>query len=85
MITLEFKDAFAKSKNEVGLVKTPFHLKLKSEAELRKQRPSKVPILYQQKLHKLLEELKEHGIIQKVGKNVDTTHQLVSAFFSPKL
>ena len=34
-------------------------------------------------MHKLLEEFEEHRIIQKVGKDVDTTHHLGSAFFNP--
>ena len=80
---LEYKDVYAKTKYDVGTIKTPFHIQLKSDAELRKQRPSKVPIHYQQKLYNLLDELAEHGIIQKVGKDVDTTHQLGSAFFNP--
>ena len=43
-LILEYKDVYAKSKYDVGTVKTPFHIQLKTDAELRKQRPSKVPL-----------------------------------------
>ena len=54
-------------KNDVGKIATPFRIRLKPNAQLITERPSKVPIHYRDKLKTLLKELENHNIIKQVG------------------
>ena len=54
-------------KNNVGKISTPFRIRLKPNAQLITQRPSKVPIHYRDKLNTLLKELGKHNIIEQIG------------------
>ena len=54
-------------KNDVGKIVTPFRIRLKPNAQLIKQRRSKVPIRYRDKLNILLKELEKHHIIKQIG------------------
>ena len=55
------KNCYATHKIDVGKIATPFRTRLKPNAQLFTQRPSKVPIHYREKLNNLLKELeKEH-------------------------
>ena len=62
---------FSKFTYDVGKIKQEFHVKLKKDAELRKQRPSKVPLHYRDRLELLLNELQRAGIFRKMGSNVE--------------
>ena len=44
---------------------------MKKDAELRKQRPSKVPLHYRDRLENLLNELQPAGIIREMGSDVE--------------
>ena len=46
------------------------HVKLRKDAELRNQRPSKVPLHYRDRLENLLNELQQAGIIREVGSDL---------------
>ena len=41
---LKYKTSYATHKNDVGKISTPFRIRLKPNAQLLTQRPSKVPI-----------------------------------------
>ena len=43
---LKYKTCYATHKNDVGKISTPFRVRLKPNAQLMTQRPSKVPIHY---------------------------------------
>ena len=45
-ILLKYRTCYATHKNDVGKIATPFRIRLKSNAQLVTQRPSKVPIHY---------------------------------------
>ena len=62
----KYKTCYATRKNEVGKISTPFRIRLKPNAQLITQRPSKVPILYRDKLNTHLKELEKH-IIKQIG------------------
>ena len=49
------------------MIATPFRIRLKPNAQLLKQQPSKVPIPYRDKLNNLLKELEKHNIIKQIG------------------
>ena len=64
---LKYKTCYATHKNDVGKISTPFRIRLKPNAQLMTQRPSKVPIHYRDKLNALLKELEKYNIIKQIG------------------
>ena len=66
-LLVKHKHCYATHKNEVGQIATPFRIRLKPNAQLLTQRPSKVPIHYREKLNNLLNELEKHIIIKQIG------------------
>ena len=64
---LKYKTCYATHKNDVGKISTPFRIRLKPNAQLMTQRPSKVPIHYRDKLNALLKELEKYNIIKQMG------------------
>ena len=64
---LKYKTCYATRKNDVGKISTPFRVRLKPNAQLMTQRPSKVPIHYRDKLNILLKELEKYNIIKQIG------------------
>ena len=61
-----------------------FHVKLKEDAELRKQRPSKVPLHYRDRLEILLNELQRAGIIREMGSDVEMGSLFTNPIILPK-
>ena len=55
-LLLKYKSCCATHKNDVGKIETIFRIRLKSNAQLITQRPSKVTIHYRVKLNILLQE-----------------------------
>ena len=64
---LKYKTCYATHKNDVGKISTPFRIRLKPNAQLMTQCPSKVPIHYRVKLNILLKELEKYNIIKQIG------------------
>ena len=64
-------DVFSKFTHDVGKITQEFHVQLKKNAELRKQRPTKVPLHYKHRLEILLIELQRAGIIREMGNDVE--------------
>ena len=62
---LKDKTCYATHKNDVGKISTPFRIRLKPNAQLLTQRPSKVPIHYRDKLNALLKELENIALSNK--------------------
>ena len=60
---LKYKTCYATHKNDVGKISTPFRIRLKPNAQLMTQRPSKVPIHYRDKLNVLLKELEKYNTL----------------------
>ena len=48
----EFQDVYSQHRYDFGLIDIPFHITLKPDAELKKQRITKIPIHYKEKLKK---------------------------------
>ena len=63
-LLLKYQICCAFHKNDVGKIATPFRIRLKPNAQLVTQRPSKVPILYRDKLIILPKEIEKHNIIK---------------------
>ena len=70
-ISVENNDVFSKYTYDVGKITQEFHVQLKKNAELRKQRPLKVPLHYRGRLEILLTELQRAGIIREMGNDVE--------------
>ena len=51
-ILVKYRTCYATHKNDVGQIATPFRIRLKPNAKLQTQRPTKVPIHYREKLKK---------------------------------
>ena len=66
-LLLKYKTCYVTHKNDVGKIATPFRIRLKPNAQVITQRPSKVPIHYRDKLNTLLKELEKHNIIKQIG------------------
>ena len=64
---LKYKTCYATHKNDVGKISTPSRIRLKPNAQLMTQRPSKVPIHYRDKLNALVKELEKYSIIKQIG------------------
>ena len=58
------EDVYSEHKYDVGKIKQNFHVKLLPNSTLTKQRASKVPLHYQEKLENFLEQLCKKGIIR---------------------
>ena len=68
---IENNDVFSKFTYDVGNITQEFHVKLKKDVELRKQRPSKVPFHLRDRLGILLHELQRAGIIREMESDVE--------------
>ena len=53
-ILVKYRTCYATHKNDVGQIATPFRIRLKPNAKLQTQRPTKVPIHYREKLKNFL-------------------------------
>ena len=76
---IDWRDKYSQHKFDFGQTKQKFIVTLKPNSELRKQRPSKVPLLVNDKLEKLLGKLQETGIIREMGDD----DELGSLFVNP--
>ena len=61
------KNVYLQHKFDVGKSRQKFHVTLKPNVDLKRQRPSKVPLRLKEKLEKLLTHLKDADIIRKMG------------------
>ena len=64
---VDARDVYSQHKFDVGTTRQKFHVTLKPNVELKRQRPSKVPLHLKEKLEKLLTQLKEADIIHEMG------------------
>ena len=64
---IDSRDVYSQHKFDVGKTRQKFHVKLKSNVELKRQRPSNVRLHLKEKLEKLLTQLKDADIIREMG------------------
>ena len=64
---IDSRDAYPQHKFDVGKTRQKFHVTLKLNVELKRQRPSKVPLHFREKFEKLLTQLKDADIIREMG------------------
>ena len=61
------RDVYSQHKFDIGKTRQNFHVTLKPNVELKRQRPSEVILHLEQKLEKLFPQLKDSDIIHKMG------------------
>ena len=71
MRVLVQNNVFSKSTYDIVNITQEFHVKLKEDAKLRKQQPSKVPLQYKHRPEFFLIEMQQAGIIREMGSVVD--------------
>ena len=76
---IDSADVYTQHKFDIGRVRQKFHVTLKVNSELKKQRPSKVPLHLRDKHEKLLGQLQEADIIREMGDD----DELGSLFVNP--
>ena len=81
-ILINNQHCYAKHKNDVGKISTPFRNRNKDNCKLQTQRPSKVPIHYRDRLNKLLVELEKYNIIKQIGSTPDEKHTFGNTFLN---
>ena len=64
---VDARDVHSQHKFDVGKTRQNFHVTLKPNVELKRQRPSKVPLHLEEKLEKVLTQLKDADIIREMG------------------
>ena len=64
---IDSRDIYSQHKFDVGKTRQKFHVKLKPNGELKRQRPSKVPLHLKEKQEKLLTQLKDADVIRDMG------------------
>ena len=64
---IDAKDVYSLHKFDVGKTRQKFHVTLKPNVELKRHRASKLPLHLQDKLEKLLTQLKDADIIREMG------------------
>ena len=82
-ILINNQHCYAKHKNDVGKISTPFRIRIKNNCKLQTERPSKVPIHYRDRLNKLLLELEKYNIIKQIGSTSDEKHTIGTTFLNP--
>ena len=68
---VDARNVYSQHKFDVGKTRPKFHVTLKPNVEVKRQRPSKVPLHLKEKLEKLLTQLKDADIIRKMGDDDD--------------
>ena len=64
-ILIDAGDVFGQHKFDVGKTRQKFHVTLKPNVELKRQRPSKVPLHLVEKLENLLTQIKDANLIRE--------------------
>ena len=76
---VDARDVWSQQKFDAGKTGQKFHVTIKPNVELKRQRPNKVPIHLKEKLEKLLTQMKDADIIREMGDN----DEMGSLFVNP--
>ena len=77
---IDSRDVYSQHKFDVGKTRQNFHVTLKPNVELKKQRPSEVPLHLKEKFEKLLTQLKDADIIREMGDDDEMGSLFVNLF-----
>ena len=79
---VKHQNCHATHENDVGKTATPSRIRLKPNAQLLTQRPSKL-IHYREKLKNLLEELEKNNIIEQISSSPEDKPNYGTAYLNP--
>ena len=79
----ENQDGYSQQKYGFGSVDTRFHITLKRDAELKKQRMTKNSIHYPDQTQQVVDDLEHNAIIERVGLNAARNEELGSEIIKP--
>ena len=79
-ILVKYRNCYATHKNDVGQIATLFRIRLKPNAKLQTQKPTKVPIHYREKL---LDELEKPNFIRQIGSTPSDKSIYGTTFLNP--
>ena len=79
VMLVDARDVHSQHKFDVGKTRQKFHVTLKPNVELKRQRPSRVPLNLKEKLEKLLTQLKDADSIREMGDD----NRMGSLFVNP--
>ena len=82
-LLVKHNNLYATHKNDFGEIATPFRIRLKPNAQLLTQRPSKVPIHFREKLNNLLKELEKNNIIKQICSSLEDKPNFDTTYFNP--
>ena len=82
-ILINNQNCYAKHRNDVGKISTPFRIRIEENCKLQTQRPSKVPTHCRDRLNKLLVELEKYKIIKQIGSTPVKKHTTGTTFLNP--
>ena len=82
-ILINNQNCYAKHRNDVGNVSTPFRIRSKENCKLQSQRPSKTPIQFRDSVNKLLVELEKDNIMKQLGSTPDEKHTIETTYQNP--
>ena len=77
---VDAQDVYSQQKFDVGKSRPRFHVTLKPNVELKRQRPSKIPLHSMEKLDKLLTQLKNAEIALQMGNDDKMGSIFVNSF-----
>ena len=78
-ILINNQNCYAKHRNDVGKISTPFRIRIKENCKLQTQRLSKVPIHYRDRLNKL----EKYNVMKQIGSTPDEKHTIGTTFLNP--
>ena len=76
---IDSRDVYSQHKFDVGKTRQKFHVTLKPNVELKRQRTIKVPLHLKEKLEKFLTQLRDADSIREMGDD----HEMGSLFVNP--
>ena len=79
-ILINNQNCYAKHRNDVGRISTPFRIRIKENCKLQTQRPSKVPVHYRDELTELKVELEKYNILKQIASTPDEKHTIGTTF-----
>ena len=83
---LDSRDVYSRHKFDEGKTRKKFHVTIKPKAEIKRQRPSKVPIHLKEILEKLRTQLKDADLIREKGEGDEMgSHFVNPTFLMPEI
>ena len=78
---IDTKDMYPLHKFDVGKTRKKFHVTLKPNVELKRQRASKMPLHLKEIVEKLLTQLKDADIVREMGDDEEMGSGFVNPIF----